>query len=462
MIGKDGMKGEDAPDIMRTGIMLFGIMPGDGCGPSRSASRWGLHGVHGAGDSLLMGEGGGDLGKYLNAPGPLIVPVMKVLWICGLPNDVRLNACDRVLSPTSTAAWSWILGHLPPPEGVELHIICPVGGLYAPRVDFEYKGAHWHCFRRHRFELPLLWIRFYLQIKGFVQKLNPDVVHGWGGETGCGRVATLLSKRAVVSVQGLLLLYWQLLKCSNGIKADVSAKTRLAWFVEKLTYRKAGKLLVESMASMRGLEEYYGMDGEFVPHPLRDAFLRFDLSKRKALVERSPKFVFVGSLIDRKGAVDAVQAFIKANIDSSHFVMIGDGGERSKLSAVARKAGFEDRIKILSALSPEEIASEFSDAQFFLLPSYGDTGPTALKEALSCGLYPICYDNSGPKDLICRYRCGKLVKTADVEGLVDIMKKCCCEVENCVRIGERAATSVRAELSRENVWRILVQAYKTK
>ena len=206
---------------------------------------------------------------------------MKVLWICGLPNDVRLNACDKVLSLTPTAAWSWILGHLSPPDGMELHIVCPVGGLYAKRVDFEYNGVYWHCYKRHRFELPLLWIRFYFQIKGFVKNLKPDIIHGWGGETGCGRVATLLSRRAIVSVQGLLLLlYWQLSMLGNGMTAKASAKTRLAWLVEKMTYRKADKLLVESMASMRGLKEYYGMDGELVPHPLRDAFLRFDLPMR--------------------------------------------------------------------------------------------------------------------------------------------------------------------------------------
>ena len=385
---------------------------------------------------------------------------MKVLWICGLPNDVRMNACDKVLSTTSTAAWSWILGHLPPPKEVELHIICPVGGLYAPRVDFEYKGAHWHCFKRHRFELPLLWIRFYFQIKGFVKKLKPDVIHGWGGETGCGRVATLLSKKAVVSVQGLLkLLYWQLSDVANGKNVESSFNTKLAWFVEKLTYRRADKLLVESMASMCGLKKYYSLLGNLVPHPLRGDFLQFDLSRREHIIKKPPKFVFVGSLLARKGAIDAVQAFANARIASSSLVMIGDGGAKAEIVNIIEKNRIGKQVRMREALSSEEIVKEFSDAQFFLLPSYGDTGPTALKEALSCGLFPICYGNSGPKDLISHYGCGRLVETADVSGLICAIKESSGKMEECVNRALKASIAVRKELSPESVWHELIRIY---
>ena len=135
---------------------------------------------------------------------------MKVLWICGLPDDVRLNAIPSELTAVKGAAWSWILGHLPPPKDIELHILCPVRGLLEKRVDFEYLDAHWHCFRQKRFELSFFWLRFYFSIRAFVKQLSPNIIHGWGGETGCGWVATLLSKKAIVSVQGLLVLFWQM------------------------------------------------------------------------------------------------------------------------------------------------------------------------------------------------------------------------------------------------------------
>jgi glycosyltransferase involved in cell wall biosynthesis len=51
------------------------------------------------------------------------------------------------------------------------------------------------------------------------------------------------------------------------------------------------------------------------------------------------------------------------------------------------------------------------ESAMFLLPSHMDTGPTALKEALAMGLWPVCYDNSGPAELIRRFQFGSLMQT---------------------------------------------------
>lgn len=48
---------------------------------------------------------------------------MKVLWICGLPRGIVRDGYGV------RSELSWIVGHLPPPEEVELHILCPVLGL---------------------------------------------------------------------------------------------------------------------------------------------------------------------------------------------------------------------------------------------------------------------------------------------------------------------------------------------
>ena len=102
---------------------------------------------------------------------------------------------------------------------------------------------------------------------------------------------------------------------------------------------------------------------------------------------------------------------------------------------------------------------ELSDAQFFLLPSYGDTGPTALKEALSMGLYPICYRNSGPENLIHHYECGKLVKTGDIDALSGAISDCTRNVSKYSKCARQTSMFVRSELSRTNVWKELRTIY---
>ena len=384
---------------------------------------------------------------------------MKILWICGLPDIVRLEGCGRVLSSTPTAAWSWVLGHLPPHKDWELHILCPVGGLYAPRVDFVYQGACWHCFRRHRFEMLLFWMRFYFQIKKFVKGLKPEVVHGWGGETGCGWIATLCTKHAIVSVQGLLRLFKKLLE-EAGCRSQRSSSSMIRMLIEKLTYRRAEVCLVESEASKQGLMEFYGQDSTLVHHPLRKEFIEFDLNRRVALSEKSIKIVFVGTLSERKGALDALNAFSRIAKKDMEFVMIGDGPLKGKLESSVVENGLLGRVRLLGAINVGDVVSEFADAQFFLLPSYGDTGPTALKEALSCGLYPICYDNSGPRDLIAHYSCGSLCRTGDIECLANELNKCIINMKECLNEGLAVANRVRSELSLEAVWNELRTIYK--
>ena len=384
---------------------------------------------------------------------------MKVLWICGLPNAVRLTACDRVLSLTPTAAWSWVLGHLPPPKDVELHIVCPVGGLYAPRVDFEYKGAQWHCFRRYRFELPLLWLRFYWQIRSFVKELSPDVIHGWGGETGCGWIATLLTSSAVVSVQGLLRWFEKLLS-EAGAKSKFTISSWLQGLIEKATYRRAAICLVESEASRRGLLKYYGQKSVLVHHPLRREFIDASIPLENLSALGVVNIVFVGSLTERKGAVDALRAFSEVAETGTHLSMIGEGLLRQQLETVIAENGLNGKVELLGTLSVDKILEVFKTAQLFLLPSYGDTGPTALKEALASGLYPICYDNSGPRDLISHYGCGSLCTTGDIKQLVSTLRTCLMDVQHYRQMAISVAEKVRDELSCRTVWRELEEVYR--
>ena len=384
---------------------------------------------------------------------------MRVLWICGLPEDVRLNALPENITNFKCAAWSWVLGHFPPPRDVELHVLCPVLGLHSRRIDFDYKGVAWHCVRQDRYEASLLWLRVYYKAKKIVDEIKPQVIHGWGGETGCGWVATLLTRNAVVSVQGLLLLlFWQLMKIKNS-DHDVSLRTRLAWFCERMTYKRARVLLVESSASNEGLKRYYSEEGLLIPHPLRQDFLECDLSSRASLEKAQIKFVYVGNLTERKGAIDAIMSFKSLSSRNAELVMIGEGKDAEVIKKLIIEYGLLGKVRLRGTLSAEDIVSEFKSAQFFLLPSYGDTGPTALKEALSCGLYPICYDNSGPKALVSHYGCGKLVKTGDVDSLANVISESMDNVKTCLDQGLSAASLVRDELNKDKIWEQLRLAY---
>lgn len=385
---------------------------------------------------------------------------MKVVWICGLPNEVRQKGCGREISPVPTAAWSWILGHLPPHEGVELHILCPVMGLESERVDFDYLGVKWHSVRQDNYEMFFFWRRVLKKMRPIVDEIKPDVIHGWGGETGCGYLATRLSKRACVSIQGLLLLYAVLMPEEHGSHRGLMRRAKRWYqdFIERASYKHAIARFCESHLAKDALAKFYGgLDSLVIPHPLRAEFLESSEDYGRESVPL--QFLFVGALAARKGAMDAVRAFCAADVVDARLVMIGTGPLKNQIVEYAQKMGKGEKVVILDQCTPQQIVEQMQSSQFFLLPTYADTGPTALKEALSQGLYPICYDNSGPKELIGRY-CGRLVPTADVVALESAIRDLSKHVEICVREGCKALQVIRQDLAPKTVWQQLLAAYR--
>lgn len=381
---------------------------------------------------------------------------MKVLWICGLPNQVRASGTDHYLTEVQTPAWSWVLGHLPPPEGVELHILCPVLRQNDELTEFDYQGAHWHCVRQDNHELLFLWLRVYRKMKPIAARISPDVIHGWGGETGCGWLATLLSKDSIVSVQGLLRLFSSMVAESRRRTFKQRVLSTVHSGLESWTYHRAGQLLVESRTCGKELERYYGCSARLVPHPLRKEFLEsLNFQRNHELVN----VVFVGSLEKRKGPLDALKAFAAQRDDRLRLFMIGTGELENEVVEFIERTKLRNRIKLVSVCSSGDVQRYMRESSVFLLPSYGDTGPTALKEAISQGCVPVCYDNTGPHELVSEYG-GFLAQTGDVDDLaMKLHAAICCVQENPVA-GRDVAERVRARLSPASIWRELLDVYE--
>src|SRR6266699_3312490 len=133
---------------------------------------------------------------------PNQMPKLKILWVCGLPRRVQ----TEVLGGQDYGAhldWSWILGHLPPPENVELHIACRTA-RYTEYKEFDWQGARFHLIPvRARARVFCLFRFDWIYFRKLMARLNPDVVHGWGTEDAYANVAIKLSpERHVVEVQG--------------------------------------------------------------------------------------------------------------------------------------------------------------------------------------------------------------------------------------------------------------------
>lgn len=373
----------------------------------------------------------------------------KIVWLCGLPEQVRKEAFVDVDLPIGLA-WSWIVGHFPPPADIELHVVC-ADRRFPDHMQRVWNGVFFHLVNVPRggsYFMYRGWVPAYVRA---VRDIAPDVVHSWGTECGFAVSALYAAPlNHVVGIQGILAVTWPVMKKSIPLLLGVLS--------ERLVLRKAKRCVAESRYSCRTVSRYTSAQISMVPQPLRKEFREVSPGPRNHKL-----VVYLGVLARRKGFFDAVEAFLSVHSDWT-LVCIGEAPSKQEAEEVRsfieeKKAG--SRVVLTGSLTSLEIIEWFRKAPLFLLPSYTDTGPNALKEALSMGLWPICYDNTGPKELIERYEVGALVPTGDVVSLSlsigrAVKGKPWVANTNLSKCIDR----IRQDLSPANVWHELIGVYQ--
>ena len=376
---------------------------------------------------------------------------MKVLWICGLPFEVQ----QQVLAGKNHgayAAWSWVMGHLPPPPGVELHVACRTARYTQPQ-EFDYRGARFHLVPvKSRARVLCLFQFDWKYFTSLSQRIRPNVVHGWGTEDAYAHVALRIAPHNhLIQVQGNV----------NAYRRRV-AMPRLTWFSaqsERLALGRARHVIAENdyaLDSARAMT--HGAALHVVEHPIRSEFLTTTPSDGTG-----KQVVFLGAIDERKGIWDAVTAFEKAAPPDWRLHIIGSGstervGELNRRLAAMGPSG---RARHSAQLSSAQIVSEMQAASLFLLPTRIDTGPTALKEALAMGLWPVCYDNSGPGHYLRKFEFGTLVPDLDLSQLAAALHQTIATREwEQPEQRQKIHSHIRPHFDRDRIWRDLLAVYR--
>ncbi|MDZ4200157.1 MAG: glycosyltransferase family 4 protein [Kiritimatiellia bacterium] len=372
----------------------------------------------------------------------------KIVWLCGLPDQIRTSSFADLGLPAGHA-WSWVTAHLPPPPEIELHLVCPDRRV-RENTTRTWGGAQIHVIKVPRGGSYLMYRGWIPALKAKIRELDPDVVHSWGTE--CGFAVAALSaapRNHVIGIQGILAVTWPFMEKRPELLLSV--------LNERSALRRARYCVAESEYSRGIASRYTSARVDIVPHPLRKEFLDTEAGPRNEKL-----VLYLGVLARRKGFFDAVTAFLSRDSDWK-LVCIGTAGslkEQAEVESFLEANQAANRVLVTGSQNPGQIIEWFKKSPLFLLPSYTDTGPTALKEALSMGLWPVCYDNTGPKELIERYGVGTLVPTGDIQGLGRVLHDHLAAAPWKGNESLRnAACAIRADLSPLPVWKGLIKTY---
>ena len=379
---------------------------------------------------------------------------MTVAWISEFPIEWMADLPEplRALPRQHPATWMPVLlEEFRRQGGLKIHVIALRNNV-AGDLTFERDGVTFHVLRmRPGFRAPSLFWHDTLRIRKLLRQIQPDIVHAWGTERGAALVASRLRYPYLVTIQGLLTWYRELI--------PFHAHDKVAAFLERISLNRAHVVTTESTFAMHFLRRHFPhlqvMQAEHAPNRV------FQVLPRRP--QLGPvRFLAVGSIGFRKGT-DILLKALDQCLDEFPFEMLfvgsPDGPMIDQLKAGLRPKLWE-RVKFKSGLRPPEVAEELSQCTIAVLPTRADTSPNAVKEAVVAGVPVVATRIGGVPDYVFDGENGFVCEPESVQAFADALRRA---VKHPLfgqgRVEEGAMARARAHLSPEKMGENFLAAY---
>ena len=119
------------------------------------------------------------------------------------------------------------------------------------------------------------------------------------------------------------------------------------------------------------------------------------------------RLLYVGTINKNKNVSSVLDVLVASFNDVIEFHIIGDGPERKRLETYVRKQRV-DNVVFHGRMDMAKVHAMMSGFDVLVLPSRYDGWGAVVNEALQRGLYVICSDKCGAKDLLVNERLGRV------------------------------------------------------
>jgi glycosyltransferase involved in cell wall biosynthesis len=158
-----------------------------------------------------------------------------------------------------------------------------------------------------------------------------------------------------------------------------------------------------------------GVDCErFAPNAEARRKLRDELS----LASDTPLIGIVAALRSEKNHSMLVRAAaqLRSKYPDAHWIVVGDGPERSTIESLAQELNIADRIHLLGTRydTPEILAA----LDVFTLCSLNEASPVSILESLACGVPVVATDVGSISETVIDDKTGLLIASEDTDAMV--------------------------------------------
>lgn len=335
---------------------------------------------------------------------------------------------------------------------IDLHVITFRDGA-AAKTTPDSAGYMRHILPAGKFGALTAYRQSQVTLNRFLQNLQPDIVHAQGvGHDGI--VTARCNFPSVQTIHGIL---------QEEVQHFAHIRRRLR---HQLQSRLSKHYCIggarHTILISPYVEEYWGdsLSGKryLIPNPVAPGFYEIDRS------EQPGRILYAGKVRQLKGVVDLIHALPSlVNVAGSKLVLAGALDEPeyvAMLESEVSRLGLGNVVEFVGILGEKELFTELARAAVLVLPSYQESAPMVIQEAMSAGIPIIATRVGGTRYQVRDGATGYLVEPGDVASISRRLNDLLSDDVRRRNFGEAAKSFAVREYGAESVARKTINVYE--
>jgi glycosyltransferase involved in cell wall biosynthesis len=267
---------------------------------------------------------------------------------------------------------------------------------------------------------------------------HPDVVFssGFSGWTVCALLIKLVVRTRVI-------IYWE------GCSAQSVGNSKLKTMLRRWVARFADAAVSNGDEGTSYLRDVIGIPQEkLLCHPCQVPDLSLldpvagEVSQPASLASaKRPVFLYVGSLIPRKGwryLIDAAGILVRRGTKEFSVLFAGAGEQEEEMRDAIRDQGLDGIVHQVGGVAYQNLGSYYRSADVFVSPTRADTWGVAVLEAMAFGKPVLCSKFAGSRQLVTHGETGFIFDPFDTLQLASYMARFIQDQGLAERMGARS------------------------